>query len=341
MHVLTHVSALCHGCDHRLAKVLRVRAREADSLDSRHRVAGSQQLAELRSHCRGEIAAPRVHVLAEERDLSNSCRSEVADLSEDVARSSTLLAASDGRDDAVRALGVAAHRHLHPRLETPLPVKREIRGEVVVRTELPTLDGVTAGRDPVAEVRDRAGPERDVDEGVLLEDPLALRLRVTATHGNDDLGSVPLHRARVAEVRGEARVRLLANRAGVEDDDVRLVLRRRLAEPQGLEHALDPLGVVSVHLAPEGRDVVAPHGRPKRSPYPCVAQCGTAIASVPTRDAHTSRCSITRPSSSKRSSDTPGMVSISPERVVIAPHHSTAARSPSTTGSPNRHSADA
>jgi hypothetical protein len=66
-----------------------------------------------------------------------------------------------------------------------------------------------------------------------------------------------------------------------------------------------------------------------------------AIASTPTCDAHTSRCSTTRPSSSKRSSDTPGMVSTSPDRVVIAPHHSTAARSPSTSGSPNLHSADA
>jgi len=35
------------------------------------------------------------------------------------------------------------------------------------------------------------------------------------------------------------------------------------------------------------------------------------------------------------------MVSTSPDRVVIAPHHSTAARSPSTIGSPNLHSADA
>ena len=33
----------------------------------------------------------------------------------------------------------------------------------------------------------------------------------------------------------------------------------RLAEAERLEHALDALGVVAVHLAAEGGDVVAPH----------------------------------------------------------------------------------
>src|SRR5207249_2139664 len=63
-------------------------------------------------------------------------------------------------------------------------------------------------------------------------------------------------------VGSELRIRLLADRAGVEDDDVRLGLRRRLAEPELFEHPLDALGVVRVHLAPERRDVVpAVHGR--------------------------------------------------------------------------------
>ena len=41
--------------------------------------------------------------------------------------------------------------------------------------------------------------------------------------------------------------------------DVRLVARRRLAEAELLEHALDPLAVVGVHLAAERRDEVPPH----------------------------------------------------------------------------------
>ena len=80
----------------------------------------------------------------------------------------------------------------------------------------------------------------------------------------------PLARRRVAEVRGELRVGLLADRAGVEDEDVGVLGLRRLAEPERLEHALDALRVVSVHLAAERRDVVAPHageGSPGRPGY--------------------------------------------------------------------------
>ena len=60
-------------------------------------------------------------------------------------------------------------------------------------------------------------------------------------------------------MRRELRVRLLPNRARVEDDDVRVLGLRYLAETQLLEHALDALGIVSVHLAAEGRDVVSAH----------------------------------------------------------------------------------
>src|SRR5664280_1537245 len=58
----------------------------------------------------------------------------------------------------------------------------------------------------------------------------------------------------------QARLGLLANRAGVEDDQVGILESRRLPEAQLLEHALDPLRVVSVHLTAEGRDVVAAQG---------------------------------------------------------------------------------
>ena len=37
-------------------------------------------------------------------------------------------------------------------------------------------------------------------------------------------------------------------------------IRGSLAEAERFEHAFDPLGIVSIHLASERRDVVAPHG---------------------------------------------------------------------------------
>jgi hypothetical protein len=50
--VLAHRIALRHGRDHGFAEVLRVRAGEADPLDPVDRVAGAQQLAEVRAHVR-------------------------------------------------------------------------------------------------------------------------------------------------------------------------------------------------------------------------------------------------------------------------------------------------
>ncbi len=140
------------------------------------------------------------------------------------------------------------------------------RERAVVEPEPPARDADAAGAEPLAEVRDRAGPERDVDGRVELEDPLALRLGVAAADGDHAVGILALARRRLAEVRGELRVRLLADRARVEDDDVGVVGGRRLPESELLEHALDPLGVVGVHLAAERRDVVAPHGRHRVPP---------------------------------------------------------------------------
>ena len=109
-------------------------------------------------------------------------------------------------------------------------------------------------------MRDRPRPERDVDVRIELEEPLALRFRVAAPDGDHLVRVASLHRGRLGEMRRELLVGLLPDRAGVEDEDVRLFLHWRLAESELLEHALDPLAVVSVHLAAESRDVVPAHG---------------------------------------------------------------------------------
>src|SRR5262249_10059417 len=101
MHVLADGGTLAHRCDHRLAEVPGLRAREADTLEAGNGIAGPEQLAELGADRRGEVAPPRVHVLAEQRDLADAVAGEPLDLGEDVARPTALLAPADGRDDAV------------------------------------------------------------------------------------------------------------------------------------------------------------------------------------------------------------------------------------------------
>ena len=262
VRVLADCSALGHGGDHFSPEVLRMGAREADALDPDNRVAGSEELAEPGLHVGPEVAAPRVDVLPEKRDLPYALVGEARHLGEDLPWSSAHLAPAHGGHDAVRADRVAAHRDLHPGLEAALAVHRQRAGELALlaRAEAPARR-LAACAEPLREVRDRAGAKRDVDVGVEIEEPLSLSLCVASPDRDHLVGIGDLQHPRLAEVHGEALIRLLADRAGVEDDDVSLFLRGRLPQSELLEHALDPLRVVSVHLAPESSDVVALHSR--------------------------------------------------------------------------------
>src|SRR5262249_30294545 len=152
--------ALRHRRDHRRAEVLGMRAREPDPLDPVDRVAGAKELAELGSDVRDEVPSPRVDVLAEQRDLTDPVSGELRHLGPDLSGSPRHLAAANGRDDAVRALRVAAHRDLHPGLEPALAMHRKLaRKRAVVEPKAATCDAESACAEPVAEVRDRAGPE--------------------------------------------------------------------------------------------------------------------------------------------------------------------------------------
>ena len=260
--VLADRIALGHGGDQLAPKVLGVRAREADALDSRNGIAGPQQLGEVRFDVGRQVSAPRVDVLPQESELANALLGELGHLRQDLSGPSADLLPAHLRDDAVRAHRVAAHRDLHPRLEAPLAVRGEAGGERPLLADAEARARCLSPRaQPLAEVRDRARSEGDVDEGVEVEQALALRLRVAAADGDHLLAVALLEGACLGDARSEAQIGLLADGARVEDDDVGLVLRRRLAQSELLEHALDALGVVGVHLAAERGDVVPLHGR--------------------------------------------------------------------------------
>src|SRR6266566_8492840 len=161
MRVLANGFALRHRRDHGRAEVLGVRAREADALDAVDGVASPQELAELGAEVRGKIAAPRVHVLAEQCDLAHALSGEARHLRDDLARTTRHLASANRGDDAVGALRVAAHRDLHPRLEPALTVHRKLAGEhTVLDSEAATRDAEPTCAEPLPEVRDRARAER-------------------------------------------------------------------------------------------------------------------------------------------------------------------------------------
>ena len=132
--VLADGGALGHRCDHVGPEVLRVRAREADPLDPVDRVDGAQQLGEPGADVRREVPAVRVHVLAEQRDLADAVGGERRSPRRRSRPAGGSLAAAHRRDDAVRALRVAAHRDLHPRLERPLAAGAGARREAALHS---------------------------------------------------------------------------------------------------------------------------------------------------------------------------------------------------------------
>ena len=110
-------------------------------------------------------------------------------------------------------------------------------GALVAVPKAAARDTFAAGAEPVAEVRDRAGPERDIDVRVELEDPLALRLGVAAADGDTVSGPLRLRFAAfpmcaAKRVSGFSRiVQVLKTRR-------RPRRARRLAEPELLEQPL-------------------------------------------------------------------------------------------------------
>ena len=116
-----------------------MRAREADPLDPFDGIDRAQQLREARA----DVAAVRVDVLAEQRHLADAVRRKLLDLGEHLTRAPRGLAAADGRNDAVGADGVAAHRDLHPGLEPALAMSRKTGRE---RTLLAGAEGGRARR---------------------------------------------------------------------------------------------------------------------------------------------------------------------------------------------------
>ena len=119
--------------------VLGVRRREADPADAVDGADGAQQIGEQRPHAgvgvavatggQLQVAAVAVDVLAEQRDLGDAGRRQLADLADDLVERPGDLDAAHGRHDAEGAAVVAADLDRDPRVVRRLADGRQRRRE--------------------------------------------------------------------------------------------------------------------------------------------------------------------------------------------------------------------
>ena len=173
----------------------------------------------------GEVAAVAVDVLAQQRHLAHAVGGEALDLGDELAGRARDLAAARRGHDAVGADAVAALRDLDPGLELALALERQVAGDVL---ELEVALGAERVRvQELGELVDLAGAEGDVDEREAREDLVLDRLGPAPPDSDDALGVLALEPLGLAEVGDEAVVGRLADRAGVEEDQVGVARARR------------------------------------------------------------------------------------------------------------------
>ena len=182
-----------------------------------------QQLAERGGPAPGgpEVAAVGVDVLPEQRDLADAVGHEALDLGDELGERAADLAPARRGHDAVAAAAVAPDGDLHPPLVPALAAGRQVAREALELEE--ALRGQRVAREELGELVDLAGAEGDVDERELAEDVVLDRLRPAPADADHDVLAAALERGGVAEVRDEALVGLLADRARVEEDEVGVV----------------------------------------------------------------------------------------------------------------------
>ena len=189
--------------------------------------AGAQQLGERLPVA--ELDAVGVDVLAEQGDLGDALGDQRLDLGEDLAGPAVLLLAAQRRDDAERAGVVAARPRSTPTRRTPTRAwsaasrgtPRATRGSrpAPPRRPAPARAAPAASRCCGCRRRRRpTGARRVISPRSFCARQPPTAICMPGLRG--------LHRRQVAEVAVELVVGVLPHRAGVEHDDVGLLVRR-------------------------------------------------------------------------------------------------------------------
>ena len=216
-----------------------------------------------------EVLAVAVHGLAEQRQHAHPLVDQPARLAlELVGDRPRAHAPARRRHDAVGAVQVAAAHHREVGVQ-PAGVLLTRRGRrrrpppCRSRGAAPRLGAVRARAarahlvDEARQVLELARAGHEVDVAGAAEDLFLDALRHAAHDPDHEPGPALLRALELADPAPGALLRVVAHRAGVEEQDVGLLHGLGRGIPRAEEAPLDQLGVVLVHLAAEGDDVHA------------------------------------------------------------------------------------
>ena len=223
----------------------------------------SQPVDQPRQRPRPSVGAEPVigvDVLPQQRELAHAAVGQAARLGLDVGDGARELRAPRIGHDAERAELVATLLHRQKRRHRPRPGALGQAGELVLLGK-PRLDDAVAGagaRNQLAQPMIALRPHHQVDRRRASQDLGTLGLGDAARNRDDRALARPrplrLHLADAPQVGIDLLGRLLADMAGVEDDDVGVLGRIRHGEAVASQQLGHALGVVDVHLATERLD---------------------------------------------------------------------------------------
>jgi len=239
------------------AELLRVRGGVADAPDAGKLGDVLEQQGEIRDLPVGHPATVGVDVLAEQGHFPDALVGEIGDLGEHVLeRTRQLLAPRVGHHAEAAILAAA----LHDGHEGAGPFDAR-RGKVVELLHLREADvhlrtARAASRiDQVRQPVQRLRAEDQVDIGRARHDRVAFLARNAAAHADEQIGPRLLQRLHAPEVVKHLLLRLFADRAGVEQDQVGVLGPVRCFEATlGAQDIRHLFRVVRVHLAAERAD---------------------------------------------------------------------------------------
>ena len=245
--------------DQTFVHVGRMAGRVAQACDALDFGRAAEQTAERPLRAVGPRAMIGVHVLPDERDLTHTGGREAFHLGHDLRDGTRHFGATRIGHHAKRAEPVASFLNRDKRGDAARTRRRAARGlkkiefilDRKLRVDHAALAGDAVDERGQAMVALRA--DHEIDRRGAAQDFLALRLRDAA--GNRDQHAAVaaaggfLQFADTAEFRIDLLGRLLANVAGVEDDEVGVFGGRGFDESFRRQNVRHTIGIVDVHLA--------------------------------------------------------------------------------------------